>query len=480
MPAIFLLALLTVCGLPAASSLAAGKSAAMVLDANTGAVLHADAADEPRYPASLTKMMTLYLVFEQLERGRLRPSTKIKFSAEAAAAPPTKMHVEAGEEIALIDAVKALITKSANDAAIAIAEHISGSEARFAELMTARARQLGMRNTVFRNASGLPDPEQVTTVRDMLTLALRLQDDFPKYYPLFATRSFTYGGHIYRNHNSLLGKLEGTDGIKTGYTHASGYNIVTSVRRGRKHLVGAVFGGPTASVRDARMRLLLTRAFVRASAVKTRQPQRDLVASAEARPRPVLARRPEGSGSPATGIQAVPAPVPAVRPAHRAPETPEAGPQPTIAIAKVRPVMVAPRAPEPAALPGYPAGLGAPPSTLEAQAANLSLGTPTPPVPVEVHRPVLTPVAAAAHAGSGFELQVGAYASSGEAERAVINARATAGGLLDPYGSRTLPVTRDNRQFFRARFTGFDAKTAASTCAELKKLQLDCLVMKPE
>ena len=178
--------------LPMAAGVAradAKKSAVLVIDANTGRVLHQSAADEPRYPASLAKMMTIYIAFELIEQGRLSYQTKIKFSANAAAATPSKLDLEEGEEIALIDAIKILITKSANDVAVAIAEHIAGSEEKFARLMTRKARQLGMPATTFRNASGLPDEGQVTTARDMVTLALRLQDDFPKHYPLFATRT---------------------------------------------------------------------------------------------------------------------------------------------------------------------------------------------------------------------------------------------------------------------------------------------------
>ena len=190
------------------------------------------------------------------------------------AVSPTKLDLEEGEEIALIDAIKALITKSANDMAVAIAEHIAGSEERFATLMTQKARQLGMRATLFKNASGLPDDEQVTTARDMVTLALHLQDDFPKHYPLFATRTFTYKDETLHNHNTLLSSYEGTDGIKTGYTRASGFNLVASVRRGRKHVVGAIFGGASAASRNAAMRTFLNMGLVKASNEKTRQPGR--------------------------------------------------------------------------------------------------------------------------------------------------------------------------------------------------------------
>ncbi len=350
----------------------------MIIDANTGEALHADKADEPRYPASLTKMMTLYMVFEQLELGRLTPSTKIKISQEAASAQPTKLDLEPGEQIMVIDAVKALITKSANDMAIALAEAVGGSESRFAELMTAKARSIGMRNTTFRNASGLPDSGQVTTARDMLTLALHLQDDFPKYFPLFALRSFTYNGSSHRNHNTMLNSFEGIDGIKTGYTRMSGFNLVTSLRRGDKHLVGAVFGGTTAGTRNLTMRMLLTRALLKASTKKTRKPAPILIARAKPAMRPeqpkTVATVAPAKPKPlqvATAQPAKPAPVAAAPPlklAVQAPaavepiqvasveDAPAAAVEPTpaeaptpvetstpIEIAKVRPVMVAPR-----------------------------------------------------------------------------------------------------------------------------------------
>ena len=344
---------------------AQSRHAAMVIDANSGEVLHADRADEPRYPASLTKMMTLYMVFEQIELGRLSPSTKIKISQEAASAQPTKLDLEPGEQITVIDAIKALITKSANDMAIALAEAVGGSEAHFAELMTQKARALGMRGTTFRNASGLPDSGQLTTARDMLTLALHLQDDFPKYYPLFALRSFTYNGSTYRNHNTMLNSFEGIDGIKTGYTRMSGFNLVTSLRRGDKHLVGAVFGGTTAGTRNLNMRMLLTRALLKASTRKTRKPAPVLVARARpatrpapaaaavaAKPKPqqvaatVAAKpaEPAAAAAPPQTIAAAPPPVAQVAVIPVVAEAaPEPEPAPPIEVAKVRPVMVAPR-----------------------------------------------------------------------------------------------------------------------------------------
>ena len=299
----------------AGPALANPRHAAMVIDANTGDVLHGESADEPRHPASLAKMMTIYLAFEAIERGRVSYATRIKVSERAAEAPPTKLDLEEGDTIALGDAIKALITKSANDMAIAIAEHLGGSEAQFARLMTDKARQLGMTGTQYRNASGLPDVAQITTARDMLTLALRLYDDFPRHYPLFALRSFTYQGATHKNHNNLLGRFVGTDGIKTGYTRMSGFNLVSSVRRGGRHVMGVVLGGATADRRDDAMKLLLSRALMKASPVRRRAPRPVLVAE-RAGPRSAPAPEPVPRQSVAVAPLA-PAPVPpAPRPAR--------------------------------------------------------------------------------------------------------------------------------------------------------------------
>lgn len=268
------------------------RHAAMILDANTGAVLYNDDGDEPRHPASLTKMMTLYLTFETIDSGRLKMTDRIRVSEEAASATPSSLELKAGDNIAVEDAIKALITKSANDVAIALAEKIGGSEKNFVRLMNARAKDIGMIKTNFENASGLPDSDQVTTARDMVTLGLRLQDDYPKYYPLFALSSFTYDGRTHRNHNTLMNHFTGIDGIKTGYTSASGFNLVSSFHRGGRHLIGAVFGGSSAGSRNAEMRNLLTRMFNRASSSKTRKaPPSPLIAALKLKSEPKLAER---------------------------------------------------------------------------------------------------------------------------------------------------------------------------------------------
>ncbi len=241
----------------------------IVVDDNSGEVLRELGADEPRHPASLTKIMTLYLLFEQLEAGKLKLDTPLPISAYAAGQHPTKLGLKANQTIKVDDAIKGLVTKSANDAAVVVAEAIAGSEEEFARLMTAKAGALGMLGTTYVNASGLPADEQITTARDQAILGRAIQQRFPGYYAYFATPSFRYRGVDMHNHNALLGQVKGVDGIKTGYTDASGYNLVSSVRRDDRRIVAVVLGGTSNAARDARMRQLIEDHIVRASTRRT-------------------------------------------------------------------------------------------------------------------------------------------------------------------------------------------------------------------
>ncbi|HEY7243270.1 MAG TPA: D-alanyl-D-alanine carboxypeptidase family protein, partial [Xanthobacteraceae bacterium] len=244
----------------------------IVVDDKSGLVLHQLDADEPRHPASLTKIMTLYLLFEQLEGGQLKLDTPLQISTRAALEHPTKLGLKAGETITVDNAIKGLVTRSANDAAVVVAEAIGGSEEEFAKLMTLKAKTLGMTGTVYVNASGLPADEQITTARDQALLGRAIQQRFPGYYRYFATPSFLYKGHEIHNHNSLLGQVKGVDGIKTGYTEASGYNLVSSVRRDERHIVAVVLGGTSNAMRDARMRQLIEEHISQASTQQTAPP----------------------------------------------------------------------------------------------------------------------------------------------------------------------------------------------------------------
>ncbi|MGJ5179529.1 serine hydrolase [Bradyrhizobium oligotrophicum] len=231
--------------------------ASIVVDGNSGATLTATNPDALRHPASLTKIMTLYLLFERLDSGKMKLDTEMPVSEHASEQSPTKLGLRPGQSIRVEDAIKGLVTRSANDAAVVIAEAIGGDEDEFAKMMTRKARSLGMSRTTYVNASGLPADAQITTARDQSILGRAIQDRFPRYYRYFSTVVFNYRGQSIRNHNHLLGNVEGIDGIKTGYTRASGFNIVTSLRRGNRHLVGVVLGGRSGGSRDAIMRNLL-------------------------------------------------------------------------------------------------------------------------------------------------------------------------------------------------------------------------------
>ena len=229
----------------------------IIVDGNSGAVLSSNNPDGIRRPASLTKIMTLYLLFERLDAGKMKLDTEMEVSEHASEQAPTKLGLKPGQTLKVEDAIKGLVTRSANDAAVVIAEAIAGNEDEFARLMTRKARALGMSKTTYRNASGLPNDEQLTTARDQATLGRAIQDRYPRYYRYFATTVFNYRGQSIRNHNRLLGNVEGVDGIKTGYTRASGFNLVSSMRRGNRHLIGVVLGGRSGGSRDATMRNLL-------------------------------------------------------------------------------------------------------------------------------------------------------------------------------------------------------------------------------
>ncbi len=235
--------------------------AAIVIDAADGGVVHAENADAMRHPASLTKMMTLYLLFEALDQGLIAPSTPMKVSAHAESQSPTKLGVVAGDRVAARDVILGLVTKSANDAAVVAAEALAGSEDKFAQRMTAKARRLGMTRTTYQNASGLPDPDQVTTARDQARLGRALLRDFPQHYHFFSTPAFSYAGVTHANHNRFMGWYEGADGLKTGFIRASGFNLVASAKRAERRLIGVVMGGNSAGARDQRMGEIMDAAF---------------------------------------------------------------------------------------------------------------------------------------------------------------------------------------------------------------------------
>lgn len=242
-------------------SSAHAKYASFIINENTKRIYHNANADTRNYPASLTKIMTLYLVFDALKSKKISMNSKFKVSKRATRQPPSKLNLSAGSNITVKNAILALVTKSANDVATVIAENLGKSERNFAKLMTRKAKKLGMTRTTFRNASGLPNRGQLSTARDMATLGIAIRKNHPKFFKLFKTKSFIYKGIKYTNHNNLLGSYSGTDGIKTGYTNASGFNLVASVERNGQRIIGVVFGGKKARSRDKHMVTLLNKYF---------------------------------------------------------------------------------------------------------------------------------------------------------------------------------------------------------------------------
>jgi D-alanyl-D-alanine carboxypeptidase len=266
-----LIALLAMVSLTTACSTTAGldiaplptstapRYAAIVVDAQTREVLYSSRAEEPRYPASLTKMMTAYMLFNALKEGRVSLDTPIPVSRNAASKPPTKLYLRTGSTVDVETAIRALCTKSANDVATAVAEYLGGTEEQFAAMMTQQARQIGMRNTTFRNASGLPDPGQTTTARDMALLGMALRTHYPAQYRYFSLTEFEFNGKTINGHNDILKRVRGADGIKTGYTRASGYNLVSSVGADGRRIVAVVMGEDSARRRDDLMEMLIAR-----------------------------------------------------------------------------------------------------------------------------------------------------------------------------------------------------------------------------
>ncbi|MHA6965540.1 serine hydrolase [Zobellella denitrificans] len=249
------------------------RYASIVLDADSGEVLHASNADATRYPASLTKMMTLYMLFESMEKGLMTLDTAMPVSAHAASMPQTNISLKAGDRLKVRDAIPALIVRSANDVASVVAEALGGTERAFGAMMTEKAKAMKMTSTTFRNASGLPDAGQTTTARDLAILSVRLMKDFPQYYHYFSTQSFTYKGRTYTSHNRMIRNYAGVDGMKTGYIRASGFNVATSAVKDGRRLIGVVMGGQTAQSRDAHMASLLDRGFERTTQLAKASPE---------------------------------------------------------------------------------------------------------------------------------------------------------------------------------------------------------------
>ncbi len=440
----------------------------MVVDVKTGRVLHAVNEDALRHPASVTKVMTLYLLFEQLERGRMTLETPLSVSAYAAARAPSKLGLRPGQTIEVEDAIKAIVTKSANDVASVIAENIGGSEDAFADLMTRKARALGMSRTHFANASGLPDPEQLTTARDLTVLARAIQDRFPRYYRYFQTRSFAFRGRVIGNHNRLVGTVEGVDGIKTGYTRDSGFNLMTSARLNGHHLVGVVLGGKSGASRDRIMADL-----VRSNLPKTASGERTspLVVEATERLRPAVV------------AEATPAPVVRSRvlvaSADDEVDTTAAVPRGGEPL-DINPVRTGTTTPGSGGLK-WRTGSQALPGAAQAYAGTASqapfpgskAAVPGPKSEARVSPETVRDTKAITP--SAWVIQLGAMDDEGKAKSMLAEARSRNAGVLSRAAPFTERVSRGGTMLYRARFSGFaESDDAQAACQALKRTGFTC------
>jgi len=536
------LLLLSLCA--PATAFANSKYAGIVVDAKTGKTLYSSSADAYRYPASLTKIMTLYLVFEELEAGRLSLSSRLTVSKYASGRPPSKLGLKPGTTIKVKDAILALVTKSANDVATVIAENIGGTEKAFAARMTRTARALGMSKTTFRNPHGLPNSGQRTTARDMATLGRAVQEHFPQYYGYFKTRAYKYKGRTYGNHNKLLGRVKGVDGIKTGYIRASGFNLVTSVNRDGRHIVAVVMGGRTGASRNAQMVKLINRYLP-----KARRGAKTVPAIAKLAIQPAFQ---------AAKLDEVPLPV-----AKPGSETAAGAPMVLALTAPVKASAV----PAPPPAPGFGGAVPVPPKMVKQRFDNaFAVATSLPPVPpqspdaplttnsidktqllkaaqkdvsgsgdrktrasssqpartvkVETIRiepvPVETvkadtvpgatrvastaPVPAAARQAAadtddrtdtvtvatsdtqdidpGWQVQIAATETEDQAIEMLKDAKARTGAALRGRVPYTEPVKAGGQTLYRARFVGFDTKSAAwKACSTLKKAKYACFAI---
>ena len=502
------------------------KYAGIVVDAKTGKTLYSYGADSTRYPASVTKVMTLYIVFEELAAGRLKLSSKLTVSKYAASAEPTKLYLKPGTTITVSDAIQALVTKSANDAARVIAENISGSVPKFANRMTSTARALGMSRTTYKNPSGLPNSAQTTTVRDQARLGMAIFQHFPQYFKYFKTRSFRYRGNTYGNHNRLLGTVRGVDGIKTGYTRASGHNLLTSARNGNRHIIVAGFGFDSGASRNAKVTQLVNKYLPKAH-------KGDYWKQASI-------AKPKGGNS-SFAIQTIAVALkgtPPARPAYLGGGTQVAAiespviPEPIAVALKPAPVAPAPIAPEQAdediqvasitnipTPPSRPedllAGTGPKPLGViainkmapEPQRQNLEqanaftpldlLGNlinrnqpstrsaPVPPQglipPGSITDPQTTSSIGAAPSitelPSIWTVQVGAANDQASADQMLEEANNHL-SILNDYRSTVQSVTRNGQLFYRARFVGFTGEAeAAMACNALKERNINCLAL---
>lgn len=423
---------------------AQAKYAAFVMDAETGQTIFADHADDQNYPASLTKMMTLYLLFEDMESGKVNLRTPLKVTPRAERQQPSSLGLRHGETISVQTAIQAIVIKSANDVAVTIAENLAPNETEFAKRMTRKAQLLGMSHTVYRNASGLPNKQQVTTARDLARLALALQRDFPKYYKYFSLTEFEYEGQVIPTHNNLVKSYPGADGLKTGFIAASGFNLAASAHRDGRRLIAVVMGGNTARWRDQRTADLLDRGFaeVAYASAKTPRPPRN------PKNELAVASAPDGVEAASTAQGDADASASIVT------DITSSFVPPSVGIASA----------SSGEAPLLPPRKPAPPQKLTTVAA-------LPHSAVPVHKP--------AQVGA-WAIQVGAYSDRRAAETAASSAMAAQ--TADAAASaavRIEPFTASTRTLYRARVVGLSANDAQRACSQLKRESRPCMVLRP-
>jgi D-alanyl-D-alanine carboxypeptidase len=462
-------------------------SASILVDGNSGAVLEESSADGLRHPASLTKVMTLYLLFERLDAGKLRLDTQLSVSEHAAEQDPTKLGLKPGQTISVEDAIKGVVTRSANDAAVVIAENLGGSEEAFAQLMTQKARALGMSRTTYVNASGLPADEQVTSARDQALLGRAIQDRFPRYYRFFSTTSFVFHGVTIHGHNHLLGSVNGVDGIKTGYIRASGFNLITSVHRDGRYIVGVVLGGRSAFERDAHMRALIE------GNIRLASTQHSTTTIAER-------ATPKGETQQVASAAQTPSRI------EPAPTTPATGRTSVGSNDPIKPLLVktvtyhtvtvrtASMVPMPVLVPASPPAQTQPePQTARAFVASAEPATapaanPTTraaeqvlradPIKVASVKPASPEPEAPPHAHGGWIIQIGAFDSEDEARQHLSDAKQKVHGALASAEPFTERVRKNESTLYRARFAGFNKDSAEAACKQLKHSDFVCMTAK--
>jgi D-alanyl-D-alanine carboxypeptidase len=476
--------------------------AEIVVDSNSGRVLYAQNENELRHPASITKVMTLYLLFKELDKGRLHLNSRLTVSTHAAAQAPTKLGLRPGQTIDVDDAIKAIVTRSANDMAVAIAEAIGGSEENFCAMMTREAHSLGMTHTHYADASGLPNNAQITTAADLAILGRAIQERFPRYYHYFSLQEFAYHGQVIRNHNHLLGRIAGIDGIKTGYTRASGFNLLTSVHRDGRAIIAVVMGGTTAASRDRAMAALIGREIEEASTRRTAPMIAEVVeerATARLQPAPAVAK-PLSWAAKAEALQAsepVPMPVERPRPAYIA-SAPASAEEDTSDTADATDASDASDATTGSVnrvafdgSTGHPEASSATPSNLH---------WVTGPAPAKIHEASAgIPDSELAAAGievkpqphkdddapdapqvlpSGWMIQIGATDDADKAHALLARAKARGLSALDDAQAFTQKVQKGEATLYRARFAGLDEDDAQSVCRSLKRSGFACFAMK--